>query len=152
MYPRALLSPEPDTLPPYPPPLPQLDMTWTLAAHWEAAAPGRVTTVLYEDLVAHPEAVIREVMDACGLDFEPGVLRFQDAAKGRAVHTASQAQVGVGGVRLRGMASKRRIQGPQPGRVERTYVWIPGTGPGCGARVHHARPSLPGRSILTATP
>lgn len=72
-------------------------MTWTLAAHWEAAAPGRTITVMYEDLVANPEAAIREAMAACGMEFEPAALRFHDAARERAVHTASQAQVCVGG-------------------------------------------------------
>lgn len=68
-------------------------MTWTLAAHWAAAAPGRMHTVLYEDLVAHPEEAIREVLAACGLAFEPSVLQFHDSAREQGIHTASQAQV-----------------------------------------------------------
>jgi hypothetical protein len=66
---------------------------WALADHWEAVAPGRVHTVLYEDLVAHPEAAARELLAACGLEYEPGVLKFHERAGGQGVHTASQAQV-----------------------------------------------------------
>ena len=95
----------------------QLEATWALADHWSAAAPGRVHTVLYEDVVARPEAALREALAACGLAFEPRVLRFyetgDDGGDSRGggsgnggssggngggggsagVHTASQAQV-----------------------------------------------------------
>ena len=74
---------------------PQLETAWALAEHWERAAPGRLATVLYEDLVAHPEAAVREVLGACGIGFEPRVLAFHEASAGAAqgVLTASQAQV-----------------------------------------------------------
>jgi hypothetical protein len=74
-------------------PPPQVENVWALAEHWEAAAPGRIHTVLYEDLVAHPEAAVRELLAACGLAYEPAVLKFHERAPGRGVHTASQAQV-----------------------------------------------------------
>lgn len=69
----------------------QLEMSWALAAHWQQQLPGRLHTVLYEELVVHPEAVARRLLDACGLDWEPGVLQFQHTE--RPVHTASMAQV-----------------------------------------------------------
>jgi hypothetical protein len=47
--------------------------------------------VLYEDLVAHPEQVARELLSGCGLSWEQGVLQFQ--ATDRPVHTASMVQV-----------------------------------------------------------
>jgi fumarate reductase subunit D len=53
----------------------------------------RVHTVLYEDLVAHPELVARELLSVCGLGWEQGVLQFQ--ATDRPVHTASMVQVGT---------------------------------------------------------
>ncbi|GBF94412.1 chromatin-remodeling complex ATPase chain [Raphidocelis subcapitata] len=73
------------------------DIIWGLAAHWEAAAPGRFHTLLYEDLVANPEAAASEALRACrlGLEFEPQMLKFHesDPTRGRGVHTASQTQV-----------------------------------------------------------
>jgi hypothetical protein len=56
-----------------------------------AALHCRVRTVLYEDLVAHPEQVARELLSGCGLTWEQGVLQFQSTD--RPVHTASMVQV-----------------------------------------------------------
>lgn len=62
-----------------------------LMAHWHAAFPGFVLDVHYERLVADPEAVCREVLDFCGLPFEPACL---DHTRNRAsVSTLSSAQV-----------------------------------------------------------
>ena len=36
-------------------------------AHWHAQLPGRILDVHYEDLVAEPERVAREVLAFCGL-------------------------------------------------------------------------------------
>lgn len=41
-------------------------------AHWHAAAPGAILDVEYSRLVSDSEAVAREVMAFCGLEFEPG--------------------------------------------------------------------------------
>ncbi|GFH12823.1 uncharacterized protein HaLaN_08581 [Haematococcus lacustris] len=54
----------------------QINMTWRLAQHWEATLPGRMHTLLYEELVAHPELAARRLLAACGLDWAPQVLRF----------------------------------------------------------------------------
>lgn len=53
--------------------------------------PQRVRLFRYEDLVADPEARVRDLLDACGLAFEPACIEFHRAA--RSVRTASAAQV-----------------------------------------------------------
>lgn len=62
-----------------------------LMARWHALAPGAVLDVRYERLVDAPEAEIRRVLEYLGLDFEPGMLDFQDNAA--PVATASAVQV-----------------------------------------------------------
>lgn len=62
-----------------------------LMAHFDTVLPGRVHRVIYEDLVAAPEAETRRLLAACGLDFEEGCLRFFE--NNRAVRTPSSEQV-----------------------------------------------------------
>lgn len=62
-----------------------------LMAHFDAVLPGRVHRVIYEDLVAHPEAEIRRLLEACGLAFEEQCLRFYENK--RPVRTPSSEQV-----------------------------------------------------------
>ena len=62
-----------------------------LMAHMEAALPGRVHRVIYEDLVEDTEGQVRRLLDHCGLAFEAGCLRFYD--NDRAVKTVSSEQV-----------------------------------------------------------
>lgn len=62
-----------------------------LMAHFDAVLPGRVHRVVYEDLVAAPEAETRRLLAACGLDFEERCLRFFE--NDRAVRTPSSEQV-----------------------------------------------------------
>lgn len=62
-----------------------------LMAHFDAALPGRVHRVHYEDMVADTEAEVRRLLDYCGLAFEPACLRFYENE--RAVRTASSEQV-----------------------------------------------------------
>jgi hypothetical protein len=60
--------------------------------HWRRVAPGRVTEVAYEDLVADPERQIRWlVTQACGLPWSEACLRSHETA--RPVSTASAEQV-----------------------------------------------------------
>jgi hypothetical protein len=47
--------------------------------------------VIYEEMVADPEAQVRALLDHCGLPFEDGCLRFYE--NDRAVRTASSEQV-----------------------------------------------------------
>ncbi len=62
-----------------------------LMAHFDAVLPGRVHRVIYEQMVAHPEAEIRALLAHCGLEFEPACLDFHRTE--RAVRTASSEQV-----------------------------------------------------------
>jgi hypothetical protein len=60
-------------------------------AHFDAALPGRVHRVIYEDLVEDTEAEVRRLLAHCGLAFEPATLRFYE--NDRAVRTVSSEQV-----------------------------------------------------------
>ena len=62
-----------------------------LMAHVDAVLPGVVHRVIYERMVADPEAEVRRLLDYCGLPFEPGCLKFYE--NDRAVRTASSEQV-----------------------------------------------------------
>ena len=62
-----------------------------LMAHFDAVLPGRVHRVIYEALVADPEAQVRRLLAHCGLPFEDACLRFYENP--RAVRTASSEQV-----------------------------------------------------------
>lgn len=75
-----------------------------LMGHWRACLGEGLIEVVYEDLVANPEPVIRRLLDACGLAFEPACLAPHETPG--AVLTASITQVrspisaaGVGGWR-----------------------------------------------------
>jgi tetratricopeptide (TPR) repeat protein len=63
----------------------------TLMAHFDAVLPGRIHRVIYEQMVADPEAETRKLLDHCGLPFEDACLRFYE--NDRAVRTASSEQV-----------------------------------------------------------
>ncbi len=62
-----------------------------LMAHWQNVLPGSVHLVRYERLVEDTEAEIRALLAFCGLEMEPGCLRFWETA--RAVQTPSAQQV-----------------------------------------------------------
>jgi tetratricopeptide (TPR) repeat protein len=64
-----------------------------MMAHWEAVLPpGRVVTVVYEELVKEPDRMIRWLVEeACRLKWDENCLRFY--ATKRPVRTASVAQV-----------------------------------------------------------
>ncbi|HVK79453.1 MAG TPA: sulfotransferase, partial [Verrucomicrobiae bacterium] len=62
-----------------------------LMAHFDAALPGRIHRVQYEDMIADPETQIRRLLDYCGLPFEQACMDFH--ANTRAVRTASSEQV-----------------------------------------------------------
>lgn len=62
-----------------------------LMAHFDAVLPGRVHRVIYENLVADPEAETRRLLAACNLPFEDACLRFYENQ--RAVRTPSSEQV-----------------------------------------------------------
>lgn len=62
-----------------------------LMAHWHEQYPGRVLDVDYEDLVQDPEAASRKVLEFCGLEWTPDLLRIEQG--GGTVTTASTVQV-----------------------------------------------------------
>jgi hypothetical protein len=62
-----------------------------LMGHVDAVLPGRVHRVIYERMVEDTETEVRNLLDYCGLDFEPQTLEFYKTE--RAVRTASSEQV-----------------------------------------------------------
>lgn len=81
-----------------------LNFVWTLAdlgfvykqyerlmEHWGKVLPGRIMEVVYEDLVADQEAVSRQMVAHCGLEWDDRCLAFHDNR--RTVRTASTLQV-----------------------------------------------------------
>lgn len=60
-------------------------------AHFDAVLPGHVHRVIYERMVADPEAEVRALLAYCGLPFEAACLKFYE--NDRAVRTASSEQV-----------------------------------------------------------
>jgi tetratricopeptide (TPR) repeat protein len=60
-------------------------------AQWNALYPDRIRSQSYEALVAEPETQTRQLLDFCGLPFDPACLRFWEAQ--RSVRTASATQV-----------------------------------------------------------
>lgn len=62
-----------------------------IMAHFDRVLPGLIHRVVYEDLVAEPEAEIRKMLAYLDLPFEEACLRFYDS--GRAVLTPSSEQV-----------------------------------------------------------
>ncbi len=49
-----------------------------LMAHWQTTLPGRIVTVHYEDFAANFETSAQQLLQSCGLDWEPAVLKPSD--------------------------------------------------------------------------
>jgi len=62
-----------------------------LMDHWDSVLPGRVFRIQYETLIEDTEAVVRQLLDHTGLEFESDCLKFYENK--RAVRTASSEQV-----------------------------------------------------------
>lgn len=62
-----------------------------LMAHYDAVLPGRVHRVFYERMVEDTESQVRQLLEYCGLPFDPACLRFYE--NDRIVRTASSEQV-----------------------------------------------------------
>ncbi|MDE2447886.1 MAG: sulfotransferase [Gammaproteobacteria bacterium] len=62
-----------------------------LMRHWDEVLPGRVLHVHYEDVIDDLEGSVRQLLDHCGLEFEPTCLDFHRTA--RSVRTPSSEQV-----------------------------------------------------------
>jgi tetratricopeptide (TPR) repeat protein len=63
-----------------------------LMAHWGRAAPGRFTTIQYEDFVRDFDAAAPELLAACGLDWEPGCANFWESRRVIGTMSAVQAR------------------------------------------------------------
>ena len=59
--------------------------------HWRKVLPSPPLDVDYEEMVEDTEGVARRIVEWCGLEWEPGCLRFYETQ--RPVRTASAAQV-----------------------------------------------------------
>ena len=59
--------------------------------HWQELYPTRYRVQQYETLVAEPEPQIRQLLDFCGVPFDPACLRHHENT--RSVRTASAAQI-----------------------------------------------------------
>ena len=62
-----------------------------LMAHWKSVLRIPILEVHYEKLVADQEKVSREIIEFCGLDWDPACLHYYE--RGRVVQTASYDQV-----------------------------------------------------------
>lgn len=62
-----------------------------LMAHWHSVFPGQILDVHYEDLLDDPETHSRELLQHCGIDWDPAVLEFH--RQQRPVSSASLWQV-----------------------------------------------------------
>jgi hypothetical protein len=62
-----------------------------LMRQWDAALPGCVLRVWYEDVVADLEGNVRRILEFCGLGFEPACVEFYKTE--RSIYTASSEQV-----------------------------------------------------------
>lgn len=80
-----------------------------LLAHWQTCMPGAVLTLRYEELVRDPARVMRQVLDYCGLPFEPACT---DLARNQTPSaTASSTQVREG-LHARSIGAWRRYAQP----------------------------------------
>ncbi|MBT2135025.1 sulfotransferase [Croceibacterium sp. LX-88] len=59
--------------------------------HYDRVMPGRIHRVIHEELLEHPERVVRAILDYLGLPFEEACLDFHQSS--RPVRTASSEQV-----------------------------------------------------------
>ncbi len=64
----------------------------TMMQHWERMLPDRIHTVRYERLVQEQETETRELLNACGLDWEPACLDFYKVKRPVATISASQVR------------------------------------------------------------
>ena len=62
-----------------------------LMAHWQRVFPGRILDVDYDSLVQTPETLAPQILQFCGLDWDPAFLDFQNNAK--PVRSASAPQL-----------------------------------------------------------
>ena len=66
-----------------------------LAAHWERTLPDRFMTIQYEDFVASFPSAAPQLLQACGLSWEPQCLEFQKTSRAIATFSTVQARAAV---------------------------------------------------------
>lgn len=66
-----------------------------LAAHWERTLPERFITIQYEDFVANFAQAAPQLVQACGLSWEPQCLEYQRSTRAIATFSAVQARSAV---------------------------------------------------------
>jgi tetratricopeptide (TPR) repeat protein len=62
-----------------------------LMTHWQAALPGSLLRVHYEDVVEDLEPNVRRILEFCGLDYEAACREFHETR--RSINSASSEQV-----------------------------------------------------------
>jgi hypothetical protein len=62
-----------------------------LMKHWKKALDLPITDISYEELITDPDANLRKIVSACGLDWDPRCATYYES--GRYVHTISHADV-----------------------------------------------------------
>ena len=114
-------------------------------AHFDAVLPGRVTRVIYEDLVADTEGEVRRLLDVLGLPFDPACLRFFENRRAVATPSSEQVRRPIFADGVDQLAQLRALAGPAEG----------GAGAGAGRlsrrrRSRTARPRAPGSAATGA--
>ncbi len=63
-----------------------------LMEHWDRVLPGQIHQVRYEYLVAEQESTTRELLEFCGLSWDPACLEFHRTVRPVVTHSASQVR------------------------------------------------------------
>ena len=63
-----------------------------LMQHWQSNLPNQVKTVRYEDLVSDLESAAKQVIDFCGLDWQPACVNFHQNQQASTTASASQVR------------------------------------------------------------
>lgn len=129
----------------------------SLMAHWHGLGDPRLLDVGYQDLVRAPEATLRQVLDHCGLAWDPVCLDFANAE--HATSTASWQRVRGGldpgrigywrryGHRLGRLAGRLASRSGAPADVlRRGLAWEPGLAAGYLALATAAPGAAPDRT------
>ena len=92
-----------------------------LVAQWERSLPGRFITIQYEDFVADFANSAPQLVQACGLNWEPQCLEFQKAPRAIATFSTVQARSAVASGNGRAQRYAKHL-GPLVGALEAAGV------------------------------
>lgn len=62
-----------------------------IMSHWKKTLPGKILEIKFEELIANPEMISREIAEFCGLKWNPDSLNFHEAQASS--YTFSEMQV-----------------------------------------------------------